>query len=222
MESINGINPNTYNLLFDSYNKHTGNFLANADAIADISIYTLDEEDISPSIIKKIIRFKKIRYSNLDEMYKYRLDNNQYILFGLASDILPFLSEKEKKELLSKQREGRCFLKSIYLSSKLRSAMVLFGTITVGDYQHLHTVVQFISNGNLLIVDWTRNLVMYKNEYEKLFDLKVINRVSGSDIIKNYYLCSDIFFDVPLSVYLSFNQELVARANTLTRKKKIG
>ena len=220
MESVNGINLNTYNMLFNSYNKHTDDNASNGTAIADISIFTSNSIDSSSSLLKKIIRFKSIRYSDKDNMYKYKTSDGNFYRFELASDFFYFLNEREKKELLSEKRTGHCYKNSIILASKLSVGMVLFGTVQVEDYQYLHSVTQFMNEGRLFIVDWSHNVVMPKQEYEKLFNLKIINRVSGKDILTNYYLCCDVFYDVPFSVFLSFNQELVNRAKKLVHKKK--
>lgn len=220
MESINGINLNTYNMLFDSYNKHTYDISPNADVIADISIFTSKDNDLCFNINKKIIELKSIRYNREDNMYRYKTDDGKYYRFELASDFLEILSDKEKAELLSDDRMRHCYKNSILLASKLSSGMAIFGTVQVGDYQFLHSVTQFIKCGRLFIVDWNYNLVMPKNDYEKLFNLNVISRVSGKNIVLNYYLCCDVFYDVPFSVFLSFNQELVNRAKKLIREKK--
>ncbi len=220
MESVNGINLNTYNMLFNSYNKHTDDNASNGTAIADISIFTSNSNDIHSSLLKKIIRFNSIRYSYKDNMYKYKTSDGNCYRFELASKFFDFLSEREKEELLSEERTSHCYKNSIILASKLSVAMVLFGTIQVDDYQHLHPVTQFINEGRLFIVDWSHNIVMPKQDYEKLFNLKVINRVSGKDIITNYYLCCDFFSSIPFSVFFAFNQELVSRAKKLVHEKK--
>ena len=220
MESVNGINLNTYNMLFESYNKHTDDNASNGTTIADISIFTSDSKNISSSLIRKIIRLKSIRYSREDNMYKYKTCDGDIYRFELASEFFNFLSEREKEELLSEERTTHCYKNSILLASKLSVGMVLFGTVQVEDFQYLHSVVQFMNCGRLFIVDLSHNIVMPKRDYEKLFNLKVINRVSGEDILTNYYLCCDYFSSIPFSVFLGFNHELVSRAKKLIHEKK--
>ncbi len=220
MESVNGINLNTYNMLFNSYNKHTDDNASNGTAIADISIFTSNSNDIKSSLLKKIIRLKSIRYSDKDNMYKYKTSDGNCYRFELASNFFDFLSEREKEELLSEERTGHCYKNSILLASKLSVGMVLFGTVQVEDYQYLHSVTQFMNEGRLFIVDWSHNIVMPKQDYEKLFNLKIINRVSGKDILTNYYLCCDYFSSIPFPVFLGFNYELVSRAKKLVHEKK--
>ena len=220
MDLTGSMHKNTYKLLFESYNKHTGEYSSNENVIADISIFTTKYDRFKDNLIKDMIYLKSIRYSYELGMYFYVIDKNNSVYFNLISDTVNFLNEDDKLELVSDRRKKRCYIKSIYLASSFRNSMVLFGTAKVGDYQYLHAVVQFNFNGKLLIADWNHNIIMPKDEYFKLFNYQVINRVFGTNIISDYNLCSDIYGQIPLSVYLGFNQELVNNAKRLLHEKK--
>ena len=222
MEINNGINKNTYDLLINSYNRHLDDVAPYADAIADIGIFTTKSNTFKDILIKDMIQIKHLKYDYNMGMYKYKLGIGDDVYFHLASDVLTCLSDKEKIELLSDRRKNHCYQRSILLSPRLTNSMIIFGTIQVGDYQFLHSAVQFVLDSRLFVVDWNFNIIMTKEDYVKLFHLKTINMVSSVDINYNYNICSDLFYEVPLPIFLGFNQELVDRARTLKNKKKTG
>ena len=219
MGKDNGINLNTYDLLFNSYNKHTIDIAPYASAIADLGIFTMQTDNFRGNLIKDLIAIKSIRYVYSSNMYKYKVDKDYYVYFNLASEVLDFLSDDDKRELLSSRRRNHCFKQSILLADELNGSMVLFGTAHVGNYQFLHSIVQIIVSGKIYVIDWTLNIVMFKHDYIKLFNFNTISMVSGQNIKENYYLCNDAFFQVPLSLFLTFNQELIVNAKRVLKRK---
>jgi len=202
---VYGINANTYDLLVDSNNKHTGEELGNSIPYVDLNILTSGNKKLAYKIMRLIINIIKVRKGK-DDFKNYKMKDGSIVSYRLASDVFDFLDSEE--ELLSDDRYGHCYLKSIQMAPFIKDSNILFGLTKIGDYQRMHAVVEFNLNDRLCVFDWTQNLVMPKDQYVKLFDFNIYNSIIGNDAKRIIELCQSKGINTSTSIVLAFGEEL--------------
>lgn len=205
MSVVYGINANTYDLLVDSNNKHTGEDLGNSIPYVDLNILTSGNKKLAYKIMRLIINIIKVRKGK-DDFKNYKMKDGSIVSYRLASDVFDFLDSEE--ELLSDDRYGHCYLKSIQMAPFIKDSNILFGLTKIGDYQRMHAVVEFNLNDRLCVFDWTQNLVMPKDQYVKLFDFNIYNSIIGNDAKRIIELCQSKGINTSTSIVLAFGEEL--------------
>lgn len=205
MSVVYGINANTYDLLVDSNNKHTGEELGNSIPYVDLNILTSGNKKLAYKIMRLIINIIKVRKGK-DDFKNYKMKDGSIVSYRLASDVFDFLDSEE--ELLSDDRYGHCYLKSIQMAPFIKDSNILFGLTKIGDYQRMHAVVEFNLNDRLCVFDWTQNLVMPKDQYVKLFDFNIYNSIIGNDAKRIIELCQSKGINTSTSIVLAFGEEL--------------
>ena len=61
--------------------------------------------------------------------------------------------------------------------------------------------------GNPLIYDWTKNLIIGKNEYIELFNFKILSSINSDEIFKDIQDIEQLPF-ISIRTYLMFKYEL--------------
>lgn len=187
-----GINNNTYDLLFKDYKKikaEERNTKQNEKAFVTIDYFTRTKKNkllaFSAKLLKKVgIDFDKITYDEENKEYVYE-DNDLIIRFDLISN--GFKKEKETEdiinELTSKKRKGRCHNRSIQFARSFEGSKVVTGYITFADSKILHTFVECNSKKNeKIVLDWTLNLKVKKEDYVKLTKFEELNSIPSEKI----------------------------------------
>ena len=184
-----GINKVTYDLLF-SDKKDIGNIndVDMKEKIKDYIFLVLDrytrlkEKSIFYSLLKKKygdslgFDFSKIVWNEKNEEYELEYLGEKYT-FNKLSNLIE--DKKGKKELESKKRYGKCHTASLGMSLGLEDVKVLTGYSKRGGGKYLHSVIE-TSNGK--IVDWTRNIVMPKEEFIRLTGFTVLETLEKEEI----------------------------------------
>lgn len=213
-----GININTKNILFndDFYTLLESEFgsLEYAKILFAIDTYTrMVHKNIFEKMLLKLQagRFKidlsKIKYNEDKKQQEYKLENGETITFDLLSDQLD-ADKKILNELESNKRKRQCHSRSIDVGNQIENSAVLTGTITVGNCKVLHSVVEIINKQNKpVILDWTRNLVIDKESYIKLFKFDILTSVDSKLIFDDLNILKELKFDV--KQYLVFRDELM-------------
>lgn len=184
-----GINKATYELLFSDKEKII-NFdeMDKEEKIKDYIFLVLDrytrfrEKSIFTSLLKKYFGanlgfdFSKIVWNEKNEEYELEYLGEKYT-FNKLSNLIE--DKKGKKELESKKRYGKCHTASLGMSLGLEDVKVLTGYSKRGGGKYLHSVIE-TSNGK--IVDWTRNIVMPKEEFIRLTGFTVLETLEKEEI----------------------------------------
>ena len=184
-----GINKVTYDLLF-SDKKDIGNIkdLDMKEKIKDYIFLVLDrytrlkEKSIFYSLLKKKygaslgFDFLKIVWNEKNAEYEVDFLGEKYT-FNKLSNMID--NEKIKKELESKKRYRKCHEASLGMSLGLKDVKVLTGYQNRNMEKYLHSVIE-TSDGK--IVDWTKNLVMPKEEFVKLTGFTVLEILEKEEI----------------------------------------
>jgi hypothetical protein len=206
MSVIFGMNENTHNLLIDSFNKHTREDAGNSFAYVDLSILTSNHKRLMYKWLKTLIKLAKVKKGE-DGFYNYKMDDGSVINYKLGTDVFEF-EDNDKKELLCDDRLNHCYLKSITVAPCINNSSVVIAKTIVGDYQRLHAVVEFPYRGRDFVFDWTQNIVMPSDQYNKLFKVEVLNKISGEDIRRIVLLCQRLGIDTASSIFLAFGKEI--------------
>lgn len=210
----NGMNINTYNLLFDDINNKISDKKGSCESLNalcviskftkfdDIKIYclmagmyeTIDDYD-----------FRAISWSDELNSFIYQKGNFK-IPFNLLSDFMTH--EDVKKELTSDERLHQCHEKSIILASIYPNFRIITGYVYLEKQRMLHSVIEYDDNEETIILDWTKNLRMLKEDYIRLTNLRVIETIEGYDV-KNDITGPIIQMGMDFKTYCAFRPEIV-------------
>ncbi len=210
----NGMNINTYNLLFDDINNKISDKKGSCESLNalcviskltkfdDIKIYclmagmyeTIDDYD-----------FRTISWSDELNSFIYQKGNFK-IPFNLLSDFMTH--EDVKKELTSDERLHQCHEKSIILASIYPNFRIITGYVYLEKQRMLHSVIEYDDNEGTIILDWTKNLRMLKEDYIRLTNLRVIETIEGYDV-KNDITGPIIQMGMDFKTYCAFRPEIV-------------
>ena len=210
----NGMNINTYNLLFDDLNNKKSDKKGSYESLNalcviskftkfdDIKIYclmagmyeTIDDYD-----------FRTISWSDELNSFIYQKGNFK-IPFNLLSDFMTH--EDVKKELTSDERLHKCHEKSILLASIYPNFRIITGYVYLEKQRMLHSVIEYDDNEETIILDWTKNLRMLKEDYIRLTNLRVIETIEGYDV-KNDIAGPIIQMGMDFKTYCAFRPEIV-------------
>ena len=222
-----GINKNTYKVLFEDNNN-----LDKSERQSDemfilwntIQEYTKWHQKL---VFHRLLsRLFKDRFIDLDDIeydkeideYKYVYNGQEYTFDILSKYIKGYNGSnlikqvvndiKVKKELHSEDRYGKCHSNSILLAQDLEGSKILTGYMTVGKRKVLHSVV--IKNnkkGKPIVFDWTENLIISLDSYKQMVDFVEIDEVDSKDILADLSRLQGTNIDV--KAYLTFRNELI-------------
>lgn len=214
-----GINLNTKYILFSDEKNIPEEEYGSIDNLVDlctIEVYTSMYNDF---IIKRIfktlllkrkgININKIRYDKDKNNYEYVKSNGEVIVFDMISKNLIDPPKEVIKELESSKRYGKCHMRSVETCVSLEDSIVQTGTITLENMRYIHTVIESKDKmGNPLIYDWTKNLIIGKNEYIELFNFKILSSINSDEIFKDIQDIEQLPF-ISIRTYLMFKYELL-------------
>lgn len=220
---LDGIEDNTYKLLFsDQTLLNIDEFGSNESfkALNLIEKFTmLDDKRILDIILKKFkifdsIDFKKITYDKQRKIFIYKSKSLEIPFVRLSDD---FDDEEIKEELTSKNRYHKCHIQSLILASNNPSMRIVTGYITIKNHRILHSFVEYDSNEGTIVIDWTKNIRMLKQDYCKITNFVSLSTIEGNDLLSDL---ENPFFahNINVKVYCVFRNEIV---ENLTKNKKL-
>lgn len=224
-----GMNRNTYELLFKDVNKDVKlnkNIIKYTNAFFSIDNFTLGKCKLKKEReykLKKDNMYCKIKKNNRVNEYECEYSTSKKMFFNKISEKLKPLFKEEIKELESTNRYEKCHFRSCMLATKLKESKVITGIGTIFDHEFLHSVVEAKKGNKDVILDWTRNLIMYESDYIKLLNFKIINETEGKYITWELKKIKEALNDISTDVFLTFNNELIhdIEKNKFLYKKKV-
>lgn len=210
----NGMNINTYNLLFDDINNKMSDKKGSCEslnALCVISKFTKFDDMKIYSLMARMYEtiddydFRTISWSDELNSFIYQKGNFK-IPFNLLSDFMTH--EDVKKELTSDERLHQCHEKSIILASIYPNFRIITGYVYLEKQRMLHSVIEYDDNEGTIILDWTKNLRMLKEDYIRLTNLRVIETIEGYDV-KNDITGPIIQMGMDFKTYCAFRPEIV-------------
>lgn len=210
-----GINKNTYELLFSDYDNIPEDEkppIENSYIITMIQTYTkFREKSIFSKLLKLFfekkykVDYSKIKFNEETKNYEYDFQDEVYT-FDKLSDKVD--NKKIKKELESDKRYHQCHSKSIELSSILPEAYIVTGYIKRFDGKYLHSIVEIEKEKGTYIIDYTKNIIMPKEQYVKLTSFEELERISDMEYLQHIQKVANIP-GIDLKVYTTFGKEIV-------------
>lgn len=210
----NGMNINTYNLLFDDLNNKKSDkkgSYESLNALCVISKFTKFDDMKIYSLMARMYEtvddydFRTISWSDELNSFIYQKGNFK-IPFNLLSDFMTH--EDDKEELTSDERLHKCHEKSILLASIYPNFRIITGYVYLEKQRMLHSVIEYDDNEETIILDWTKNLRMLKEDYIRLTNLRVIETIEGYDV-KNDITGPIIQMGMDFKTYCAFRPEIV-------------
>jgi len=209
---INGINSNTYENLKQSCSTCLDDISYMEEYLAYhiISRFTmLQREDVEKArqdSLGQTYDINYIKYNEIENCFHYVKDDFE-IRFRKFSDVIRAYYYKE--QLHNYERSGLASIKSCEIAPYLSKSNILTGFILIGNFKMMHTVIELVDEG--LIIDWSINAIMEKEDYLRLTKLQVINKLETDKLIEDRI--SGIFneFSDPsmLEFYLIFRDEFI-------------
>lgn len=199
--TIDGINNNTYDMLFKE--DYQGSRLAKNDKeflMCAIENFTkLDDKEIK-YVIKHTDVFKKSKNGFIASR------NGLEYSFALLDN---FFDDELREELRSDNRRGKCVQTSVSMAYNFdQESKVVIGYLNSDEERIIHVIFVDCSQDVEIAYDYTKNVVMKKDDYIELNNYEVINEISGDDIREDMKIIRSIdHFSSKL--YLCFRDEIM-------------
>ena len=164
-----GINNNTYHLLFGDYNnlpKEEQGSYENVIAYITIDCFTkFQEKKIFIKLLKlffqnSVIDLNKITFNEKIKQYEYK-NNNLTITFDKLSNC--FEDKGLIKELTSNKRYRKCHSRAMDISPSIEGSRIVTGYITLGNQKILHSVIEYEYDSKTIVLDWIGLDKKFKN-----------------------------------------------------------
>ena len=224
-----GVNNNTYELLFKDFIdlpiEEWGSY-KNEVAINTISEFTKNQEkNIFGNLLRNFYQNKykidsdKIIFNEETKQYEYR-DNNTVITFDKISNY--FDDRKIKKELTTDDRRHKCHVRSIAIAPSIENSRVVTGYITIGNNRYLHSVIEYDVENETVVLDWTKNIKISKEQYIELMNFVELSSFEGKNVLKDLEMLSENI-ELGVKTYAVFRDELmrdIQKNQQLFEKKK--
>lgn len=209
-----GINNSTYHLLFGDYNnlpKEEQGSYENVIAYITIDCFTkFQEKKIFIKLLKlfsqnSVIDLNKITFNEKIKQYEYK-NNNLTITFDKLSNC--FEDKGLIKELTSNKRYGKCHSRAMDISPSIEGSRIVTGYITLGNQKILHSIIEYEHDSKTIVLDWTRNLKITKEQYMELTNFVELSSFEGKKVIDDIEI---IFKNLNIGVktYVVFRDELI-------------
>ena len=209
-----GINNNTYKVLFSDYHdipEEEQPDLEKSYIISVIQLYTRFREK---SIFSKILKlnfekkykidFSKSKFNKENQNYEYEFQGEVYTFDKLSKKI----NDKNiKKELESEKRYRKCHLKSAEIATSLPKSCILTGYVKRYDGKFLHSIVEIEKEDGKYIIDYTKNIIMPKEQYVKLTEFEELESISDLEYLEYIQRLENIP-DLNGKVLLTFGREI--------------
>lgn len=195
-----GINNNTYNLLFSDTFYNVDNEYLNDTAVIIENFTMLNEID------RLIVLTQSDMFKYKNKTYTYN-DGEEEYTFSLLEDL--FGDDETKRILHSPERYGSCHHASIGMCLNLphKNSKILTGYINYSDCRILHSVYYYEEDGMEIIYDYTKNIMMKKDEYFRLTNFKLINEIEREKLIEDKnFICNS---NISVKAYMVFRDEMM-------------
>ena len=142
--------------------------------------------------------------SKENQNYEYEFQGEVYTFDKLSKKI----NDKNiKKELESEKRYRKCHLKSAEIATSLPKSCILTGYVKRYDGKFLHSIVEIEKEDGKYIIDYTKNIIMPKEQYVKLTEFEELESISDLEYLEYIQRLENIP-DLNGKVLLTFGREI--------------
>ena len=112
-----------------------------------------------------------------------------------------------KKELESEKRYRKCHLKSAEIATSLPKSCILTGYVKRYNGKFLHSIVEIEKEDGKYIIDYTKNIIMPKEQYVKLTEFEELESISDLEYLEYIQRLENIL-GLNGKVLLTFGREI--------------
>ena len=158
--------------------------------------------------LESFINSNSISLDEKDGIFIVEAFNKKYTFRKISSTFI-----KEPSiffELESDERYGKCHSKSLELVLITPNSKIVTGYITENNLHLLHSIIVSTELNGDYVYDWTKNLIMSKDEYYKLNKFKVLSEITKDEIIYDKENYEDLLVNnICIKPYLVFRNEII-------------
>lgn len=224
MNSFNdlGINKKTYDIIIEDQKINTD--FKNDKIISTIEIFTKIHKNnpfnkFNLLICDYYFNLEQLKIKKYEHEFAYKTTEKE-IKFKKLSDSI--IQKNTKKELKTNKRYGKCHTASFALALySTKNCEIITGFVDEFNHRLMHSIVEYNHNG--LYIDYTKNLIMNKNDYINIYHFKEISRVTSKQVKEDVENIFPIIDKIGLKSYLCFRNEIVKdleKNHSITYKKK--
>lgn len=225
-----GINLNTFKLLFESNNDDTNTIdmqLSKGLFEADYFTYYKHSfvNDFIHNIILNPIFFPNIRKRGNEE-YTYSSSNEQFDFILLSKYFeklfkdVPIIKKKLIENYKNACRANTCYY-AIILACCLENSKLIIGNISLNNGEKsLHRFVEIKKNGEQYILDIAKNLIMKKSDYYQISKFEELGSIESRELRAIYNFALENGICDHTSIISMFGQEILndLEKNNLIKK----
>ena len=110
----------------------------------------------------------------------------------------------------SERRYGQCHEKSLELSMALPESYIVTGYVKANKGKYLHSIVEIEKKSEKYIIDYTKNIIMPKEQYVKLTSFEELERISDMEYLQHVQKIQDFtnVSKIDLKAYTTFGKEI--------------
>ena len=138
-------------------------------------------------------------------MFEYK-NNGKVITFDKLSNHIE--NEDLKEELMSNKRYKKCHERSMNIAPYIKNSKIVTGYVTMGNRKVLHSIIEYDVDDKTIVLDWTKNLYITKEQYIDLTEFTELSSFKGKKIIDDSKLIAGNI-DITIKPYLVFREELM-------------
>ena len=153
-----------------------------------------------------IMKINNISFDNIHNEFLYNSGDVKFS-FRKLSDYL-HASDSMLKELHSDKRKGTCHLNAIFMTEVFPNCKLVTGYVKLFNGKILHSVVEYNIDDKDYIVDYTLNIIMKKEDYNKLMIFNEISSYNGMDVQDDIKSGELQKFET-LKFYVTFRDEIL-------------
>lgn len=195
--TIDGVNKETYKLLFAEKEEHKKECSKEIYTIELSSYYDRKIYYQLFNMIKKLMEmyFYEVNYFNIhknifskgytfkDDTIKFKFDYLEKYLKRILKNEDSYVRKELFWDLKNNLRYGSCFYKNMIISANINGSYFVTGLIPFEDgTTHLHSFVEYKN----FVIDYTKNLIISKENYYELLRVKELQRINSENISEIY------------------------------------
>ena len=170
--------------------------------IQNMKVYWKDGSISDGSNKKNIVYIPQTYLNSLSDNQEEKTEIDEIIQDIILQD------EDIKKELMSNKRHRQCHEKARNIAPSIRGSKIVTGYVTIGDRKVLHSIIEYDVDNKTVVIDWTSNLHITKEQYVELTKFVELSSFEGRKVIDDIELITENF-NIGIKPYVVFREEIM-------------
>lgn len=146
-----------------------------------------------------------ISFNKESKQFEYR-NGDKVITFDKLSN--HFEDDDIKKELMSNKRYGECHTQAMLIAPSIKGSRIVTGYVTIAKSKVLHSIIEYDIDDKTIVLDWTRNLYITKEQYIELTKFVELASFDGKEVIDDIERITGNL-NIGVKPYVVFRDELM-------------